>query len=42
MSMNNQGRPSQPGTVQDNDIPTISGGRTVYEAPLATTAGTSA
>ena len=27
MSMNNQGRPSQPGLVQDNDIPTISGDR---------------
>src|SRR6201991_4988714 len=27
MSMNNQGRPSQPGSVQDNDIPTISGDR---------------
>ncbi|HEY2836319.1 MAG TPA: hypothetical protein VGI89_07100, partial [Rhizomicrobium sp.] len=27
MSMNNQGRPSQPGAVQDNDIPTISGDR---------------
>ena len=27
MSMNNQGRPSQPGAAQDNDIPTISGDR---------------
>ena len=27
MSMNNQGRPSQPGTAQDNDLPTISGDR---------------
>src|SRR5215469_9744641 len=35
MSMNNQGRPSQPGTVQDNDIPTISGDRGLdLEAPL--------
>ena len=27
MSMNNQGRPSQPGVAQDNDLPTISGDR---------------
>src|ERR1700761_406478 len=27
MSMNNQGRPSQPGLAQDNDLPTISGDR---------------
>ncbi|HEV7959837.1 MAG TPA: hypothetical protein VGP01_02315, partial [Rhizomicrobium sp.] len=27
MSMNNQGRPSQPGIAQDNELPTISGDR---------------
>ncbi len=27
MTMNNQGRPSQPGIAQDNDLPTISGDR---------------
>ncbi|MGZ5927188.1 MAG: aminotransferase class V-fold PLP-dependent enzyme, partial [Rhizomicrobium sp.] len=27
MSMNNQGRPSQPGAAQDNELPTISGDR---------------